>query len=161
MLRMAFRWRWPSWAGWRWASKTHHGRRLGAAALGAGSLGAMLFYPIAICGTVFFWEWIRWWRRRRRTGRVDCRRTLVNGVWLSLALAPFLALAILLLIRCSAPPEQCQCDGAVRPFLKRWRGACRRCFSMRFRRYLQAINVVKPVTFALVSATRSTWWQLV
>jgi len=29
---------------------------------------------------------------------VDCRRTLVNGVWLSLALAPFLALAILLLI---------------------------------------------------------------
>ena len=25
--------------------------RLGAAAMGAGSLGAMLFYPIAICGT--------------------------------------------------------------------------------------------------------------
>src|SRR5271157_2931730 len=72
--------------------------RLGAAALGAGSLGAMLFYPIAICGTGFLLGMDTLVAQAHGAeDAADCRCTLVNGVWLSLALAPFLALLILLL----------------------------------------------------------------
>ena len=39
---------------------------LGAAAIGAGSLGGMLFYPIVISGPACCWGWIRWWRSRWR-----------------------------------------------------------------------------------------------
>jgi len=62
---------------------------LGAAAIGAGTLGNMLFYPVAVSGTgillgmdtlvaqSFGAEDLR-----------DCRKTLINGIWLSVALTP-------------------------------------------------------------------------
>src|SRR5580693_8144578 len=49
--------------------------RLGAAAIGAGSLGSMLFYPIAVC-----------------------RRTLVQGLWIGVGVAPVVALLLALTI---------------------------------------------------------------
>ena len=129
--------------------------RLGAAALGAGSLGAMLFYPIAICGTGFLLGMDTLVAQAHGArDAMDCRRTLVNGVWLSLALAPFLALAILLLIPLlRATGTNANVMALFGPFLKAlaW-GLPPLLFYAAFRRYLQAINVVKPVTFALVSA---------
>jgi len=129
--------------------------RLGAAALGAGSLGAMLFYPIAICGTGFLLGMDTLVAQAHGAeDAADCRRTLVNGVWLSLALAPFLAVAILLLIPLlRATGTNPNVMALFDPFLKAlaW-GLPPLLFYAAFRRYLQAINVVKPVTFALVSA---------
>jgi MATE family multidrug resistance protein len=119
--------------------------RLGAAALGAGSLGAMLFYPIAICGTGFLLGMDTLVAQAHGArDAVDCRRTLVNGVWLSLALAPFLALAILLLIPLlRATGTNANVMALFGPFLKAlaW-GLPPLLFYAAFRRYLQAINVV-------------------
>ena len=56
---------------------------LGAAAVGAGSLGSMLFYPIAICGTGLLLGMDTLVAQAfGADDPADCRRTLVNGVWL-------------------------------------------------------------------------------
>jgi MATE family multidrug resistance protein len=129
--------------------------RLGPAALGAGSLGAMLFYPLAICGTGFLLGMDTLVAQAHGArDAADCRRTLVNGVWLSLALAGPLALAILLLIPLlHATGTNPNVMALFDPFLKAlaW-GLPPLLFYAAFRRYLQAVDVVKPVTFALVSA---------
>ena len=129
--------------------------RLGAVALGAGSLGAMLFYPIAICGTGLLLGMDTLVAQAHGAEDAeDCRRTLVNGAWLSLAIAPFLALLILSLIPLlRATGTNPDVMALFAPFLKAlaW-GLPPLLFYAAFRRYLQAISVVKPVTFALVSA---------
>jgi MATE family multidrug resistance protein len=129
--------------------------RLGAAALGAGSLGSMLFYPIAICGTGLLLGMDTLVAQSHGAeDAADCRRTLVNGVWLSVAVAPFLALAILCLIPIlRATGTNTGVMVLFDPFLKAlaW-GLPPLLFYAAFRRYLQAISVVRPVTFALVSA---------
>jgi MATE family multidrug resistance protein len=129
--------------------------RLGAAALGAGSLGAMLFYPIAICGTGFLLGMDTLVAQAHGArDSIDCRRTLVNGAWLSLAVAPVAAAAILLLIPLlRATGTNPNVMALFDPYMKAlaW-GLPPLLFYAAFRRYLQAIDVVKPVTFALVSA---------
>jgi MATE family multidrug resistance protein len=129
--------------------------RLGAAALGAGSLGAMLFYPIAICGTGFLLGMDTLVAQAHGArDSIDCRRTLVNGVWLSLAVAPVAAVAILSLVPLlRATGTNPSVMALFDPYMKAlaW-GLPPLLFYAAFRRYLQAIDVVKPVTFALVSA---------
>src|ERR1700691_2501600 len=59
--------------------------RLNATAVGAGSLGNMLFYPIAISGTGLLLGLDT--LIAQAFGAVnprDCRRSLVNGIWLGL-----------------------------------------------------------------------------
>jgi len=129
--------------------------RLGAAALGAGSLGVMLFYPIVICGTglLLGMDTLVSQAHGARDA-ADCRRTLVNGAWLSLALAPLLALLVRLLIPLlRATGTNATVMALFDPFLKAlaW-SLVPLLFYAAFRRYLQAIDLVKPVTFALVSA---------
>lgn len=129
--------------------------RLGPAAIGAGSLGNMLFYPIAVCGTglLLGMDTLVAQSFGAEDPR-DCRRTLVNGVWLSLALTPPLALAIWstipLMAAVHTSPSVLEQFGpylralltSILPLLVY--SACRR--------YLQAVDVVQPVTFSLVSA---------
>src|ERR1035441_9175572 len=68
---------------------------LGAAAVGAGSLGAMMFFPIAICGTGLLLGMDTLVAQAFGRGDLrDCRRTLVNGVWLGAALSPLLVLVL-------------------------------------------------------------------
>src|SRR5579859_4691701 len=68
---------------------------LGPAAIGAGSLANMLFYPIAISGTglLLGMDTLVAQSFGARDAR-DCRRTLVNGVWLAVVLTPPLSLII-------------------------------------------------------------------
>src|ERR1017187_1526387 len=68
---------------------------LGAGAVGAGSLGNMVFYPIATwgVGVLLGMDTLVSQSFGAKDLR-DCRRTLVNGVWLALGLAPLLALAL-------------------------------------------------------------------
>ncbi len=129
--------------------------RLGAAAIGAGSLGNMLFFPIAICGTGMLLGMDT--LVAQSFGAKDataCRRTLVQGLWMAAALAPvvalLLALTIPLLRAIGTNPRVMELLG---PFVRAllW-GVPPLLFYSAFRRYLQAMNIVKPITFAVVSA---------
>jgi len=129
--------------------------RLGPAALGAGSLGAMLFYPLAICGTGLLLGMDTLVAQAFGAGRPrECRRTLLNGVWLAAALAPVVAVAelgMIPLVRAAGANPRILVLFA--PFLKAllW-GILPLLLYTALRCYLQAVDVVKPVTFALVSA---------
>jgi multidrug resistance protein, MATE family len=128
---------------------------LGAAAIGAGTLGNMLFYPVAVCGTgvllgmdtlvaqSFGAEDLR-----------DCRKTLVNGVWLSLALTPTLIAILWALIPLmSAVGTNPRVLVHFGPYYKALTWSILPLFLYSaFRRYLQALNIVKPVTWSLLIA---------
>jgi MATE family multidrug resistance protein len=128
---------------------------LGAAAVGAGSLGNMVFYPIATWGVGLLLGMDTLVSQSFGAKDVqDCRRTLVNGVWLALALTPLLALAlwgsIPLVGAAGANPRVMALLG---PYLGALiPGVLPLLLFTAFRRYIQAIDFVQPVTFALVSA---------
>jgi MATE family multidrug resistance protein len=129
--------------------------RLGAAAIGAGSLGSMLFFPIVICG-VGMLAGMDTLVAQAFGARDDaaCRRTLVQGLWIAVGVAPvvalLLALTIPLLRALGTNPRVMELLG---PFIRAllW-GVPPLLFYTVFRRYLQAMNIVKPITFAVVSA---------
>jgi multidrug resistance protein, MATE family len=129
--------------------------RLGAAAIGAGSLGSMLFYPIVICGTGMLAGMDT--LVSQSYGAKDdaaCRRTLVQGLWIAVGIAPIvallLALTVPLLHAVGTNPRVMELLG---PFVHAllW-GVLPLLFYTAFRRYLQARDIVKPITFAVVSA---------
>src|SRR5438874_6615880 len=69
---------------------------LGAAAIGAGSLGNMLFFPIVICGTGMLLGMDTLVSQAfGAKDLLDCRKTLINGLWLGIGLATPLAAALL------------------------------------------------------------------
>jgi len=129
--------------------------RLGAAALGASSLGTMVVYPVAICATGMLLGMDALVAQSHGAGDpADSRRTLVNGVWLAAALTPLVALATLGLI------PLLRAGGAnprvmllLAPYLRAlvW-GMPGLMLYAALRRYLQAVDCAGPVAFALVSA---------
>ena len=128
---------------------------LGPAALGAGSVGNMVFYPTVIgaTGMLLGMDTLVAQSFGARDAP-DTRRTLVNGIWLSLALSPPLAgviLAMIPLLRAAGVNPRVMV--LLVPYLKAltW-GIPLLLLYTAFRRYLQAVNIVKPVMFALVSA---------
>jgi MATE family multidrug resistance protein len=129
--------------------------RLGAAAVGAGGLGAMLFYPIAICGTGMLLGMDTLVAHAFGAEDVqDCRRTLADGVWLAILVAlPLMAILRGLTPVLRATGTNPRILALFDPFVNAltW-GIFPLLLYAAFRRYLQAINIVKPVTFALVSA---------
>jgi len=129
--------------------------RLGAAAVGAGGLGAMLFYPIAICGTGMLLGMDTLVAHAFGADDVqDCRRTLINGVWLAILLTlPLFAVLRGLTPLLHATGTNPRILALFGPFVNAltW-GILPLLLYTAFRRYLQAIDIVKPVTFALVSA---------
>jgi len=128
---------------------------LGAAAIGAGSLGSMLFYPVVMCGMGMLLGMDTLVAQSFGAGdRADCRRTLVNGLWLGAGLAPALVLALWSMIPLlgaagTNPRVLVLFGGYARALL--W-GVLPMLFYAAFRSYLQAVNVVKPIAFALISA---------
>ena len=129
--------------------------RLSAAAMGAGSLGNMLFFPIAICGTGMLLGMdtlvAQAYGARDLAG---CRRSLVQGLWIAAGLSPvvvvLLALTIPLLRVTGTNPRVLELVG---PFMRAllWGVPPLLAFAA-LRRYLQAMDIVKPITFAVVSA---------
>jgi multidrug resistance protein, MATE family len=128
---------------------------LGAAALGAGALGSMLFYPLAIAGSgVLLGMDTLVSQSFGADEPMECRRTLVDGLWLALALFPALGAAVWATIPALAltgtNPRVLALFGAyIRALI--W-GLPPLLIYTAVRRYLQAVNLVKPITFALVSA---------
>src|ERR1039457_3851056 len=73
--------------------------RLGAAAIGAGSLGNMLFYPIAICGPgMLLGMDLLVCQSFGAKDDAACRRTLVQGLWIAVGVAPVVALLLALTV---------------------------------------------------------------
>jgi MATE family multidrug resistance protein len=129
--------------------------RLNAAAVGAGSLGNMLFYPIAISGTgmLLGMDTLVAQAFGANDPR-DCRRSLVNGVWLSFALTPPLMAVILALIpavHLAGTNPNVFAQFAPYTTVMNWSVAPLLC-TAALRRYLQAVDVVHPILFAMVSS---------
>lgn len=124
-------------------------------AIGAVSLGGMLYIAVAIFGAGLMLGLDTLVSHSYGAGDLDdAHRSLVNGVYLSLGMAPIL----MGLIRLCEPLlralniETPVLDQAI-PYLRalNWSTVPLLLYFV-FRRYLQGINLVKPVMFSLVSA---------
>ena len=129
--------------------------RVGAEAVAAVSLGTMVFYAVGMfaSGLLLGLDTLVA-QAYGAQDRVDCRRSLVNGVWLAIGLVP-----IVMAIIAAFPPLLAVfgIDPAVRvvtgPYLwaLNWSTPALLGY-FAFRRYLQSVNVVRPVTVILVTA---------
>lgn len=126
-----------------------------AVAIGAVSLGSILYYAVAIFGTGLMLGLDTLVSHSYGAGDVeDCHRSLVNGVYLSLGMAPVLMGIVWLwepiLHRLTIDPVVMS---QALPYLRtlNW-GTLPLLLYFVFRRYLQGINLAKPVMFSLISA---------
>ena len=126
-----------------------------AVAIGAVSLGSILYYVVAIFGAGLMLGLDTLVSHSYGAGDwEDAHRSLVNGIYLSLVLAPVLMGAIRLwepLLR-SLNIQQPVLTQAI-PYLRaiNWSTLPLLLYFV-FRRYLQGINLAKPVMFSLLSA---------
>src|SRR5215468_9143931 len=126
-----------------------------ATAIGAVSLGTTLFYTIGIFASGIMLGLDTLVAQAYGAGRIEeCHRTLWNSLYLALVLSPAVMIAILacvpLLARFGLSPELV---AETVPFLKAliWSTLPLTVY-FALRRYLQSMNIVKPVVFALISA---------
>ncbi len=126
-----------------------------AQAIGAVSLGGILFITVGLFAGGLLLGLDTLVSHAFGAGKVaDCHRSMLSGVYLSLALAPLLMGFIWLwvpLLRASTIDPGVLRDAI--PYLNAltW-GTLPLMLYFAFRRYLQAMNLVRPVTFALVTA---------
>jgi MATE family multidrug resistance protein len=159
-LRPMFRLAWPlalaelSWMAMGFVDILMAGR-LGPAAIGAGSLGNMLFFPVAICGTGMLMGLDTLVAQAYGARNLqDCRRSLINGLWMTLGITPLVATALLgALAATRAAGTNPAVAVLLEPYVKAllW-GILPLLAFTAFRRYLQAMNIAGPITFAAVSA---------
>ncbi len=126
-----------------------------AEAIGAVSLGGIVFYTVAIFGSGLMLGLDTLISHAYGAGRVDdCHRSLITATYLALPLAPLLMAAVWfsvpLLEGFGVHPAVIR---NVVPYLKalNW-STFPLLLYFAFRRYLQGMGLVKPVTFALISA---------
>ena len=129
--------------------------RLGAEAIGAVSIGHVVFLAVAIFGVGLLLgldtEVSRAFGGRRME---ECHRWLFQGVCLSLALSlPLTALLVILLFSLGAFGINPKVLALTPPYLEAliWSLPALLLYTA-FRRYLQALNLARPVMFALLSA---------
>jgi MATE family multidrug resistance protein len=126
-----------------------------ATAMGAVSLGSNIFMVLALFGGGLLLGLDTLVSQAFGAGqREDCHRSLVNSIYLSIALTPLLAAPIWLL---PTLLKGMQVDSGVLaltiPYAKALAaGLLPLLLYFAVRRCLQAMNMVKPVAFALVSA---------
>jgi multidrug resistance protein, MATE family len=126
-----------------------------AVAIGATGLGQSLYHAVAIFGGGLLLGLDTFVAQAHGRGDIrDARHSLVNGFFLALVLTPILMLTVLLwpmlMRRFGVSPELIQ---PMQPFLwaLNWGTLPLLCY-FAIRRYLQAVHVVNPIMFALVSA---------
>ncbi len=129
--------------------------RVSAQAIGAVGLGTMLFYGIAIFASGLLLGLDTLVSQSFGAGdRDDCRHSLISGVWLSLFLIPMvmglIAAMIPLLSALHIDPAVMR---EVRPYLGvlNWSAPFLLLF-FGFRRYLQSINIVRPIMLIQLTA---------
>jgi MATE family multidrug resistance protein len=126
-----------------------------AVAMGAVSLGSGIFMVLALFGEGLLLGLDTLVAQAFGAGkREDCHRSLINGVYLSVALTPFLAAPVWLMERALT---RIHVDADVLsqtiPYTKALAvGLFPLLLYFAVRRCLQAMNMVRPVAFALVTA---------
>jgi MATE family multidrug resistance protein len=126
-----------------------------AIAIGAVSLGGILFYPFGIFGSGLLLGLDTLVSQSFGAGRLkECHQSLLDGVYISLALSPVMMGVIWIGIPWlpAAGIQPAVLKEAV-PYLRilNW-SMLPLMLYFGSRRYLQGMNLVKPVTFALISA---------
>src|SRR5947209_16291755 len=126
-----------------------------AVAIGAVSLGTTLFYTGGIFGSSIMLGLDTLVAQAYGAGRVEeCHRNLFNALYFALVLAPGIMLLVFaglpLLKRSGVDPSVLK---ETIPFIHalNW-STLPLVLYFVFRRYLQAMDIVKPVVFALISA---------
>ena len=126
-----------------------------AVAIGATGLGQSLYHSIAIFGGGLLLGMDTFVSHAYgREDIQDARHTLVNGALIALLLTPVLMMAVsfwpALMQLFGISPELVE---PMRPYLRalNW-GTLPLLGYFALRRYLQAVSVVRPITFALISA---------
>ena len=130
-----------------------------AVAIGATGLGQSLYNSVAIFGGGLLLGMDTFVAQAHGRDDIrDARHSLVNGFLLALALTPILMLLVsfwpMLMRRFGVSSELIQ---PMQPFLQalNWGTLPLLCY-FALRRYLQAVHVVNPIMFALVSANSGT-----
>ena len=128
---------------------------LGPAAIGAVGIGSILFQALAIFGMGLLLGLDTLVSHAYGAGHLEeCRRWLLQGVWLGLIVAPVLTaiawLGVEFLPHWGFAPDVLR---LLQPYLRviTW-SLLPLLLYASFRRYLQAMGIVRPITFALVSA---------
>src|SRR3984893_8251611 len=126
-----------------------------AEAMGAVSLGSILYMAVAIFGTGLMLGLDTLVSHSYGAGDVeDCHRSLVNGVYLSIAITPVLMGIVRVIepVLHAVKIDPSVLDQTI-PYLRalNW-GTLPLLLYFVFRRYLQGMSLAKPVMFALVSA---------
>lgn len=130
-------------------------QRDSAVAIGAVSLSSILYYVVAIFGTGLMLGLDTLVSQSYGAGDLDdAHRSLINGVYLSLGLAPILMGIVSAwepIVRMLGIPAPLTAQAI--PYLRalNW-GTLPLLLYFAFRRYLQGVNLVKPVMFSLISA---------
>ncbi|HEX7958978.1 MAG TPA: MATE family efflux transporter, partial [Terriglobales bacterium] len=126
-----------------------------ATAIGAASLGSSLYYTVSIFGGGLLLGLDTLVSQAYgRKDLTDANRSLLNSIYLALALTPAMMGVVWLwpslMRQLGVQPE---IMAGMVPFLNalNW-GTLPLLLYFALRRYLQAVNLVKPVTFALVSS---------
>ena len=126
-----------------------------AASIGAVSVGVALYNTVTVVGAGLLLGLDTLVAQAFGAGRVDeCHHSLLNGVYLALVLTPLMMGGVWLSIPLLAAA---QVDAAVvplaDPYIKAvaW-GTLPLLLYFASRRYLQAMDLVKPIMFALISA---------
>jgi MATE family multidrug resistance protein len=129
--------------------------RVGADAIAAVGLGAMLFYGIGICASGVLLGLDTLVSQASGAGSPEeCRRWLVNGVWVAALLMPLVMGGVrgldLALPAFGIAPEVLR---STRPYLHalNWSAPALLLY-FAFRRYLQALHMVRPVMWTLITA---------
>ncbi len=129
--------------------------RVSAVAIGAVSIGGTLFYTLATFAAGLMLGLDTLVSQAYGAGNIrDCHRSLLNAIYLYLPLAPVIMLAAWWvgpgLTAFGVDPEVSrQANQYLRAVA--W-GSLPLLLYFAFRRYLQAMNLAKPVMFALISA---------
>ena len=130
-------------------------QRDSAVAIGAVSLASILYYVVAIFGTGLMLGLDTLVSQAYGAGDLeDTHRSLINGVYLSLAMTPVLMGVVWLwgpVVGLLGIPQALLAQAM--PYLRalNW-GTLPLLLYFAFRRYLQGVNLVKPVMFSLISA---------
>lgn len=129
--------------------------RVSAEAIAAVGLGTIVFYGVAVCASGLLLGMDTLVSQAYGAGDAeDCRHSLIQGVWISLVLIPLVTGLVWLL---SALLPGFGIDPSVvratRPYLRAltWSAPALLVY-FAFRRYLQSVNLVRPVMWTLVTA---------
>ena len=129
--------------------------RLGASAIAAAGLSAMLFFTVMVFSMGLLLGLDPLVAQAFGARRLDeCHRWLITGVWLALIVA-LPSVGVVFLLRAGLrywglPPDVL---ALVQPYLAIlvWSLPPLLCY-VAFRRYLQAMNIVRPITIVLIAA---------